>query len=218
MEFDDYQQQGAVYDSFLEQERQQALSEGKKPFIIPEGGSGPLGCFGYVAAAEELAADWASLAGSVNGPDHLFVALGSGGTLAGLHLGYQLLGWSADQISAVNVCDDADYFQRRVGCLLEETCDEYGLSGPSAALDIRDGYVGGGYAVTNKEELTHYLDLLRLEGIMLDPVYTGKAFIGMIKELEANPRDFGDDICFLHTGGGFANFAFAETYAPLINS
>ncbi len=69
-----------------------------------------------------------------------------------------------------------------------------------------DGYVGRGYALSRPEELKAILELARLEGVILDPVYTGKAFFGMISELAKHPDAFGSRIVFIHTGGLFGLF------------
>jgi D-cysteine desulfhydrase len=76
--------------------------------------------------------------------------------------------------------------------------------------------VGRGYALSRTEELAAVRDLVRLEGVVLDPVYTGKAYFGMLAELERNPRRFGRRIVFIHTGGLFGLFPIAEQLAELV--
>ncbi|MDM8538211.1 hypothetical protein QUF70_15770, partial [Desulfobacterales bacterium HSG17] len=83
-------------------------------------------------------------------------------------------------------------------------------------IEIIDGYVGRGYALSRPEELSLICDLAKTEGIFLDPVYTGKAFYGMIKELEKDPNCFGPKIMFIHTGGIFGLFPKAQEIALLV--
>jgi D-cysteine desulfhydrase len=83
-------------------------------------------------------------------------------------------------------------------------------------IEIRDGYVGRGYAKSRPEELALLRDVARAEGIVLDPVYTGKAFYGLTRELARDPRAFGERIVFLHTGGIFGLFPKAAELAPLL--
>ena len=78
-------------------------------------------------------------------------------------------------------------------------------------LHLIDGYVGRGYALSTPEELDLIRHVASREGILLDPVYTGKAFNGMIQTLKKNPSAFGQRVLFLHTGGVFALFAKAGT-------
>ena len=83
-------------------------------------------------------------------------------------------------------------------------------------IEMVDGHVGLGYAKSRPEELATIRDLARADGIVLDPVYTGKAFHGMVTELRANPRRFGSTVAFLHTGGMFGLFSSPETIAQVL--
>ena len=83
-------------------------------------------------------------------------------------------------------------------------------------LEIIDGYVGLGYAKSRDEELAVMRDLARREAIVLDPVYTGKAFFGIVEELRRNPTRFGERIVFVHTGGIFGLFPAAEQISALL--
>ena len=210
--FASYQAAGATYEPFLAEAREASLVRGERPYVIGEGGSTPLGCFGYVRAVEEMLATWERCGPGTRAPDHLVLACGSGGTLAGAHLGFERMGLSTSRLSAVNICDSAEYFQRRVGALLEETAAAYHLPLQSTTLNLLDGHVGGGYAVASDDDLRFYAALAQKEGVLLDPVYTGKAFRGFLAELAKDPRRFGKDVLFLHSGGLFATFAYAAQY------
>ncbi len=204
-------------DEIFEREAQRLRSQGHKPFIIPEGGSTALGAWGYVAGMEELAADLKRLDGGHVKPTTVICATGSGGTTAGLALGALLSGVEI-RVVGVNVCDDRDYFV----AIIDSICRQFNETWPSVlaggipTYDILDGYVGRGYALSRPEELAVLRDLVRLEGVVLDPVYTGKAYFGMMTELSVNPQVFGGRIVFVHTGGLFGLFPVADQFAALV--
>jgi D-cysteine desulfhydrase len=211
--FADYQKAGSAYQPFLDAEAGAARSRGERPYVIPAGGSVARGCWGYIFAVEEMLATWAALDTGSRGPDSLFFAVGSGGTHAGLHLGYELHGLPTSSLWAVNVSDSAEYFQQRVTQLVADTAREFSLACAAPRLQILDGHVGAGYGVASDDDLRFYADLARKEGVLLDPVYCGKAFRGMLAELRRDPDRFGRRILFLHSGGVFANSAFAGQFA-----
>ncbi|BBO68434.1 putative 1-aminocyclopropane-1-carboxylate deaminase [Desulfosarcina alkanivorans] len=204
-------------DEVFEREARRLRSEGRHPCIIPEGGSTALGAWGYVAGMAELAADLKRLDGDRVKPTTIVCAAGSGGTLAGLALGARLSGEPV-RVVGVNVCDDRDYFVN----IIDGICREFDRAWQphsSAGIppyDIVDGYVGRGYALSRPEELAAIRDLVRLEGVVLDPVYTGKAYFGMMAELAKAPRVFGERIVFIHTGGLFGLFPIADQFTGLL--
>jgi len=189
---------------------------GHRPYVIPEGGSNALGAWGYVRAMEELAADLAAL-----GPQRqtaIVYAAGSGGTGAGLVLGAKLLGLDV-RIIGFNVCDDRATFVNATGAIVEEMIRTHWLKVRflrERDVEIVDGYVGRGYALSMPDELGLLTNLVRSEGIVLDPVYTAKAFFGLTTELRKNPEAFGDRIVFVHTGGMFGLFPKAGELEPLL--
>lgn len=190
---------------------------GRTPFIIPEGASDAVGAWGYIRAMAELAEGMDS-AGILDGrPTTIVAATGSGGTVAGLLLGAKLLNLSL-RIACINVCDNADYFQHVIGDICTTCIQDYDLNlsiDMSADLEIVDGYVGRGYAFSQPEELALICEVARKEGLFLDPVYTGKAFYGMVSELAKDSCCFGERIVFIHTGGLFGLFPVAEEIAEL---
>ena len=216
VDFETYREVGSVYDPFLEEEADRLRRSGEVPFIVPEGGSCPVGCLGYRRAAGEMIKSWIGMGLDGRGPDALFFALGSGGTHAGLVLGYQAQQLDTSHLCAVNVCNTKAYFERRVGRLLEETCAEFSIEPKPWTLRIFDGHVGEGYARTTDDDLRFFCRIARQEGILLDPCYTGKAFRGMLSEIGKDPAAFGLRILFLHTGGVFANFAYADRFQRVI--
>jgi len=116
------------------------------------------------------------------------------------------------------VCDDKDYFVQAIGEIVEQAIQRWQLpiAFDRSEIELRDGYVGAGYAKSRAEELELIRDVARSEGLLLDPVYTGKAFYGMTRELAADPRTFGERICFVHTGGIFGLFPKSRELAPLL--
>jgi len=191
---------------------------GDRPYVVPEGGSNALGSWGYLRAAHELADDLAGIA-SQDQPVTVVYACGSGGTAAGLILGAKLLKLAERgiRLAAINVCDDRAYFVDSIGriCADAEARWQLGAHVTEADIEIVDGHVGRGYAKSRPEELATIRDVCRSDGIVLDPVYTGKAFHGMVSELAANPARFGSAIAFLHTGGLFGLFAPSDIAAVL---
>lgn len=205
-------------DVLFAREAERLAEQGRRPYIIPEGGSTALGAWGYVDQMLELVDDLKRLdgGGSVR-PTTVICACGSGGTTAGLALGAALAD-AALRVVGVNVCDDRNYFKR----VIDGICRQFNENWPKASpggippYDILDGYVGRGYALSQPGELTAIRDLVRLEGVVLDPVYTGKAYVGMMTELARNPGCFGDRIVFVHTGGLFGLFPIADQFAALV--
>lgn len=191
------------------------FNEGGSAYIIPEGGSNALGSWGYVAAVEELKGDIESLDDDI--PTTLISALGSGGTTAGLALGNKLMATDF-RVVGVNVCDDEAYFRQRIGQVVDDFHTKY-LEQPLVNDDdyeILDGYVGRGYALSQPQELEAIRDLARMEGVVLDPVYTGKAYFAMISELEKNRNCFGPRIVFVHTGGLFGLFSIEDEVTAVL--
>jgi len=192
---------------------------GGRPYIVPEGGSNALGSWGYIRAMMELVTDLEGIAT----PDHpltVVYACGSGGTGAGLILAAKLLGLEQRgiRVAGVNVCDDRAYFLNSIGqiCTEAEARWQLGAHVTEDDIDIVDGHVGAGYAKSRPEELATIRDVCRSDGIVLDPVYTGKAFHGMVQELRRNPKRFGAAIAFIHTGGMYGLFASADTMATVL--
>jgi D-cysteine desulfhydrase len=215
--YSDYQARGGIYAPFLEETAELYRRRGERPCIFAEGGSMPRGCFGYINAVEEMLATWKQTDAGTDAPDALFFADGSGGTHAGLHLGFELHGLDPRRLFAVNICDTAEYFQQRVGGLIEDTAREFHLPSRDRTLQVLDGHVGAGYGIASDDDFRFYIRLARQEGVLLDPTYTGKAFQGMLAELRRTPGRFGKNILFLHTGGTFATFAHQDRYARLLS-
>lgn len=178
---------------------------GRRPYVIPEGGSNALGSLGYVVAARELLEQCAAQGLR---PTAVVHATGSGGTTAGLALG---LASSGVETYGVAVCNDASYFQARIAQILDEA-EAQGLVRSehrrAAKATVAEGLQGRGYGLTTPAEMAQHAALARSEGLLVDPVYTGKAFLGLRAGAEKGRFGRGP-VVFLHTGGVFELFAFA---------
>jgi D-cysteine desulfhydrase len=186
---------------------QQLKSQGGKLYFIPEGGSSATGVFGYAQAFRELEEQRAQL--NLAPFDSHVVAHGSGGTLAGLVLGKLLSKKEgAPEIVGVNVCyEEAKSFQLVKDVLWAAIQKQnLGLSFFREDIRILNGYLGRGYALTTPSELKFYGTVAQREGVLLDPVYTGKAMLAIREELKKGGGILGKRILFWHTGGGFGLF------------
>ncbi len=178
--------------------------QGHRPYIIPEGASNELGAIGYIAATEEIAAQCQQLNLKF---DYVVCAVGSGGTHAGLLLGQKLY-HQPYQIVGFNVCDDAAYFVQKISRIAQLANQQFELNieVEPREITIVDGYVGAGYALNRQEEIEFIREIAMATGIILDPVYTVKAFYGLKDQIAGGRFKKTDQILFLHTGGGFGLF------------
>jgi D-cysteine desulfhydrase len=212
IDHDDWARQHEVYEAQAARLR----SLGKRPYIIPEGGSNAVGSWGYIRCAQELDVELRALPAAET---TILYACGSGGTGAGLALGAKHFDFARRGISLAgfNVCDDRDYFVKRITgiCADFEARYQAGIVVDADAIEIIDGYVGEGYARSRPEELACLRDMARRDAIIFDPVYTGKAFFGALSELAKDPARFGKRIVFVHTGGIFGLFPAATLFDEL---
>ena len=174
-------------------------NEGLKTYRIPVGASDEVGLWGYIDCANELKQDFESAGIS---PDAIVSATGSGGTLAGLIIGNKLHKLNT-RVIAFNVCDDEAYFKRKISRDFVLWRERYNSNFDIKQLPIEviDGYVGPGYGRATSEVFETIREVARLEGIILDPVYTGKAFNAMLREIRSGRLEGMSDIVFIHTGG-----------------
>jgi len=188
------------------------------PYLIPEGGSNGLGSFGYLKCVEEILKQINENEALPNKFDSVFCASGSGGTYSGLLLGKYLFDLMETDFYTVNVCDSRGHFEKIVMEILTDAIRNHQLPISFILEDIRviDGYVGEGYAKADDQMLKFILRVAREEGLFLDPVYTGKAFWGMMESIKKVPEAFGENVLFIHTGGTFGNYAFSNRFSNLI--
>jgi len=177
------------------------VDQGDRPYSIPIGASNALGLWGYIEAAKELKVDYD--AASIK-PSHLFLAVGSGGTFGGLLLGSALFGLSSS-LRGICVSENARHFQEKLDHDLAQWRLSFDGSFSPTVDGLLDGYIGAGYGIASDEDFATIEQVARLEGIILDPVYTAKAFRGMLDRIEEESINKGD-IVFLHSGGVYGLF------------
>ncbi|CAN5487580.1 D-cysteine desulfhydrase [soil metagenome] len=197
---------GEDLDAAMREIADELAQEGRKGYLIPGGGSNALGALGYVACAEEILFQTFELGLRL---DHLVCASGSAGTHAGLLMG--MTGSHAQlPITGINVRRPREEQEANVHALAQRTSDLLGLPHGIPPEDVvaLDDWVGPGYSLPT-DEMVHAVRLLaRLEGILLDPVYTGKAMAGLIGLAERGAFKRDDNVLFLHTGGSPALYAY----------
>ena len=191
-------------DIYAEMHRvgEELAKEGHKSYYIPVGGSNPLGAVGYVNGVREFTVQ--ALAAGIR-IGHIVSATGSGGTTAGLLLGAKLF-QPGVKVTGMGVDDDP--FEEIVPDLAAQAAGILECSFEREQDDFEMVYhMGQGYAIPNAEDTPYIEELARMEGILLDPVYTGKAWAGMLKLLKEGYFGDEDNIVFVHTGGAAALFA-----------
>ena len=188
-------------------------SQGRKVYRIPTGASDGVGVWGYLNCARELGRQ---IERQELRPAAIFHATGSGGTQAGLTAGAELF-MVGTPVIGMAVCDGADYFLNKVRSDLREWRTLYDTSVDVDGLTIRvnDEYVGSGYAKASPEVFDTIKLVASREGIILDPVYTGKAFHGMLEEIRKGKFARAKDLIFIHTGGIFGLFAQRNAFSVI---
>ena len=189
-------------DVQLEELATRIEAQGYRPYVIPVGGSNALGALGYVESALEIAQQ---CEGAVE-LSSVVVASGSAGTHAGLAVGLEQLMPGAELIGVTVSCKVADQLPKVVA-LQQAVANSLELQA-NAEIKLWDDYFAPGYGTPNDEGMEAVKLLAQLEGILLDPVYTGKAMAGLIDGI--NQKRFKDEgpILFIHTGGAPALFAY----------
>jgi L-cysteate sulfo-lyase len=180
---------------------------GRTPYVVPYGGSNPVGVCGYVLAMEEFAHQ----SKAVGGFDAHVFATSSGGTQAGMLLGARAAGVK-DRLIGISVDATADVLCKHIADLADRTA-EFLRSDERFSPDeiiVYDDYLGGGYAVVGEPEREAIRLLARSEGILADPVYTGRALAGLIDLCHKHIFQPDERVLFWHTGGTAALFAMAD--------
>ncbi len=185
-------------------EREQLMAEaalglegnGERPYVIPEGGSNGIGAYGYLEAMREVRAQLdLGLGGGPSGFDAVVHACGLGGTAAGIVLGAKRFG-VAPVAHAIAVCYDRGYFEGGIGRIVLEAVARGAEARDLAELVVHDAFKGLAYGVPSDEQREFILDVARRTGLVLDPVYSGKALFGLSR-MPDKPRR----VLFVHTGG-----------------
>lgn len=183
-------------------------ADGGNPYIIPGGGSNALGALGYAACAAEITAQEFHSGVAF---DHVVCSSGSGGTHAGLLAGLHALS-SSTPVTGISVRAAKGDQVPKIHNLANAVLERLGLTAdlPLDAVEVVDDYVGPGYSLPT-DEMTAAIQLFaRTEGILLDPVYTGKTAAGLIGLIEQGRFRQGQKVLFVHTGGSPALYAYPD--------
>jgi L-cysteate sulfo-lyase len=184
-------------------------SRGGKAYVVPSGGSTAVGALGYVDCAMELARQADDQGIRI---DCLVHATGSAGTQGGLVAGMHAIN-SQIKVIGIDIDAEPDYVEKHVKRLAGETCSKMGINAPDdSTIIVESGYAGQAYGVPTEGMVAAVERLAREEGILLDPVYTGKAMAGLIDMVEKGRFDKVDNVVFLHTGGSPGLFAYRDAF------
>lgn len=189
-------------------------ARGGRPYIIPESGANEVGALGYLECAVELSEQIQHGAPRF---DAVVISAFSGGSQAGLLMGKQLAGLPGE-IVGVPIAGPAEPVRDHIVRTMETAIRRFGFSiEVPKTVHLLDGYQGGGRAEVPDAELALIVGLAREEGVVLDPIYTAKAFRGLVDTLSRDPKALGQRVCFIHTGGLFGLFPLRERLSGLID-
>jgi D-cysteine desulfhydrase len=188
-------------DRILQETFDRATNDGKKPYLVPYGGSNATGALGYAFAMKELMHQNANA-------DWIVFATSSGGTHAGLLLGQRVFGFSG-RILGISVDESEEWLTREVSNLASATSEKLGQRIEFTPADVLTNahYCDAGYGVITEREREAIRLFAKYEGLLLDPVYTGRAAAGMIDLIRKGFFEPTETVLFLHTGGQPALFA-----------
>lgn len=205
---EEYQKVGSV--ALGRQLEGELRAQGLNPYVIAVGGSTPLGTWGYLQATHEILEQTQG-----QGFSHVAVACGSGGTTAGLALGLHLAG-SGLAMTSFGVCDTPEIFYSDVDSLLEGL--GHNTSDGAAASEMFTAHQakGIGYAMSTEAELRFTVDVAQQTGVILDPVYSGKAVYQMVQQMQQDPGAWRGKVLFVHTGGLLGTYEKCGQLQPLV--
>jgi D-cysteine desulfhydrase family pyridoxal phosphate-dependent enzyme len=194
-------------DQVLKETFDQAWMEGKRPYLIPYGGSNAVGASAYAFAIKELLDQG-------HRPDWIVFPSSSGGTQAGMVLGARLYGFTG-RVLGISVDERAQVLKERVAGLATEAAEHLGekLVFQPDEIQVDDHYLGAGYGIPSEAEREALALFARTEAILLDPVYTARAAAGLIDLIRSGLLHSGQSVLFWHTGGTPA--LFADRYRDL---
>jgi len=189
-------------DEKMEEIRRSYEEKGRKPYVIPVGGSTPLGVFGYIDGVYELMEQLRKLGVK---PRYIIHATGTGTTQAGIILGLKLLGVRGINVLGIDVekHEDENRIVDHIYELINEALEilDVKLEISKDEINVVKGYSFGGYGLFNDELIEFIVNIARKEGLVLEPVYTGKAFYALVDLINKKEIKKGDKIIFIHTGG-----------------
>ena len=191
-------------------------TKGKNPYYIPVGGSNSIGSLGYISMTMELIVQANEMGIEIGS---MVAASGSGGTQTGMILGADVEK-SGIQTVGMAISSDATIVIPKLKDLCNQTSDYYelGLSYDEKDIIFNDNYIGEGYGIPSEEMIEAVKLLARKEGIILDPVYSGKAFAGMVDLIKKGYFDKSKAVVFIHTGGTPALFVYSDSFREYIQN
>lgn len=201
---------GSPMMDLMEKKAEDLRAQGKKPYIIPGGASNAIGALGYVACAQETMEQLFKMGLDI---DTFVVPSGSAGTHAGFLAGIYATNANIP-VLGMNVSRTKEAQEELVRGLLKKTVDLIGIKQdiPASAVTCFGDYVGAGYSVPTESMIEAVKLLARTEGILLDPVYTGKEMAGFIDQVRKGAFPDGSRLLFLHTGGSPALYAYTDIF------
>jgi D-cysteine desulfhydrase family pyridoxal phosphate-dependent enzyme len=185
-------------------------AKGKNPYMIPTGGSTSVGALGYLNCVFEITKQSKELEVDFN---HLIHSTGSGGTQSGLLIGKEL--YSPDlEILGINVGDPTERLQKEIKEIIKDFSKDWGLELMIGDEEIKilEGYFGEGYGIPTQEMIDMVKLMAKLEGVFLDPVYTGKAIVGLVDLIKSDVIPKDNNVLFLHSGGGPSIFNYKDIF------
>jgi D-cysteine desulfhydrase len=202
-------------DQVMQEMAGRARAAGGTPYVIPESGATVVGALGYFSCGQEIAQQVRHGAPEF---DTIVITAFSGGSQAGLLMAKQLTGLQAEIVS-VPIAWEAERVRSYVTDVIEQARRRWSLA-VQVPDEIRllDGYQGAGRAEVAPEDLAMVLRVARREGVVLDPVYTAKAFGGLLDHIRRQPGSLGRRICFIHTGGVFSIYPFRAALSRLADA
>jgi D-cysteine desulfhydrase len=202
-------------DQLMEELAGRARLAGRTPYVIPESGASVVGALGYVACGQEIAQQVRHGAPDF---DTIVVSAFTGVSQAGLLMARPLAGLKAE-IVGVPVAGPGERVRERVSDVIEQARRRWSLAVPVPdQIRLLEGERGGGRGPVRREDLAMVVRVARQEGIVLDPVYTARAFGGLLDHIRREPGSLGRRICFIHTGGVFGIYPFREALGRLADS
>ena len=185
-------------------------AEGKKPFLAPLGGATPIGNLGYINMIGETLEQAENMGIS---PKHIFIGTGTGGTHAGAQLGLRLAK-SDIKLHGISVSFHTRPKEEEIAEMCSASMEFYGIDErfSAADIDVNYDYVGAGYGAVTEKAVEAVRLAAKLEGLIMCHTYAGKALSGLIDMVRKGliPKD--EDVIFVHTGGGTADFEHPELY------
>jgi len=194
----------------MEEVAAELKKQGRKPYIVPGGGSNEIGALGYVSCAQEVLAQTHDMGLNI---DHVVLTSGSAGTHAGFLTG--LIGSNANiPVTGIGINKKNDIQIDRVYNLCQKTAEKLGLKNEIKREDVVvfEDYIGGGYSIRTDAMIEAIVLLARTEGMLLDPVYTGKTMAGMIDLIKKGYFKDAENILFLHTGGAPTLYHYTDYF------